>query len=68
MLAARKLKLQSEHLEDPSADEGHILSRLVCYTSKLVDSLQDASFSRLILPMIYLGSFVCRKGRSDRYG
>ena len=68
MLAARKLKLQSERLENPSIDDGQILSRLICYTSKLVARPSDAPSSLLIETIIPLGSFVCGESRSDRRG
>jgi len=38
MLAARTIKIRSQRLENPSLDDGEILSRLVCYTSKLAHS------------------------------
>jgi len=36
MLAARTNKMEKVRLENPSMEDGQILSRLVSYTSKLV--------------------------------
>jgi hypothetical protein len=36
MLAARTKKMESARLDNPSLEDGQILSKLVCYTSKLV--------------------------------
>ena len=36
MLAARTKKITSKRLADPLIEDGQILARLVCYTSKLV--------------------------------
>jgi len=36
MLAARTKKITSKRLADPLMEDGQILARLVCYTSKLV--------------------------------
>jgi hypothetical protein len=36
MLAARTKKITSKRLTDPLIEDGQILARLVCYTSKLV--------------------------------
>jgi hypothetical protein len=36
MLAARTKQMESKRLENPSMEDGQILSKLVCYTSKLV--------------------------------
>jgi hypothetical protein len=44
MLAARTKKLESERLENPSMEDGQILSRLVCYTSKLVCFIFEYKF------------------------
>ncbi|CAF0849638.1 unnamed protein product [Adineta ricciae] len=38
MLAARTNKMKSKRLEKPSIEDGQILSKLVCYTSKLAHS------------------------------
>jgi len=38
LLAARTKKMESQRLENPSMEDGQILSRLVCYTSKLAHS------------------------------
>jgi hypothetical protein len=36
MLAARTKTMKKKRLDNPSMEDGQILSRLVCYTSKLV--------------------------------
>jgi len=38
MLAARTKKMESKRLENPSIEDGQMLSKLICYTSKLAHS------------------------------
>ncbi|CAF0749021.1 unnamed protein product [Adineta steineri] len=49
MLAARTKKLESKRLENPSMEDGQILSKLVCYTSKLAhSSVEKASLIAMV--------------------
>jgi hypothetical protein len=67
MLAARTKKMESTRLDNPSLEDGQILSKLVCYTSKLVCRYFHINtlYSNLF---ISIGSFMCRKSWFDCYG
>ena len=49
MLAARTKKITSKRLTDPLIEDGQILARLVCYTSKLVGVFEDVFISSMAL-------------------
>ena len=62
MLAARTKKITSKRLTDPLIEDGQILAKLVCYTSKLVwFCFTKYDFKMILLIYIYLGTFMCGK-------
>ena len=67
MLAARTKKITAKRLTDPMIEDGQILARLVCYTSKLVRRwMENLSMNKNA--RIFLGSFMRGKGRINCYG
>jgi len=67
MLAARTKKITIKRQADPLIEDGQILARLVCYTSKLV----YFSFEKYLIftnEIIFLGTFMCRKSGINRHG
>jgi hypothetical protein len=61
MLAARTKKITIKRQADPLIEDGQILARLVCYTSKLVYYLKEKYFIFANEILFFLGTFMCRK-------
>lgn len=65
MLAARTKKIMSHRQADPLMEDGQILARLVCYTSKLVNKKNFAGSLSSTLIVFSLGAFMPGESRSD---